>query len=117
MRFFSGLSELDLFSLYRYASVFVFTSLAEGYGMPIVEARSMGLPVVSTRVSDMVEIFADDIGTDFVDDPSDIETFESLIEKRLERESDKVVPKCLESLDVRTEAAKYADFFRNARSS
>lgn len=43
------IDDLTLGSLYRRASVFVFPSLFEGFGMPAVEALGFGLPVLTTR--------------------------------------------------------------------
>ena len=80
----SGLSEEDLLSLYRYAKVVVFTSLAEGYGMPVVEARLADLPVVSSKVSDMASIFKNDEGSLFVDDPFSVDEYVPLLEKALD---------------------------------
>ncbi len=42
--------------LYRTASVLVFPSLEEGFGMPVLEAMSAGLPVVTSDRSAMAEI-------------------------------------------------------------
>ncbi|HYP39566.1 MAG TPA: glycosyltransferase family 4 protein [Chloroflexia bacterium] len=44
----SSLPHRDLFEVYRKASVLVFPSLCEGFGMVITEAMSQGLPVITT---------------------------------------------------------------------
>ncbi|MCU8104648.1 glycosyltransferase [Shewanella sp. SM101] len=44
--FFSNLSECELIDIYDKSRVFVFPSDLEGFGMPFVEARARGLPVV-----------------------------------------------------------------------
>lgn len=77
--FLRDVSESELSSLYRYASVFVSTSLHEGYGMPIVEARAKGLPVVSSDVADMRALLRDDPGTAFVDDACDTAGYVRLV--------------------------------------
>ncbi|MFT7601914.1 MAG: glycosyltransferase involved in cell wall biosynthesis [Acidimicrobiales bacterium] len=41
--------EADLHALYRAASVFLLPSLAEGFGLPVVEAMAHGTPVVTSR--------------------------------------------------------------------
>lgn len=45
-----------LYSLYKDATAFVFPSLNEGFGMPIVEAMSLGTPVITSSISSMTEV-------------------------------------------------------------
>lgn len=46
----------ELPALYRCASVFVYPSLYEGFGIPILEAQSMGCPVITSNLSSMPEV-------------------------------------------------------------
>jgi glycosyltransferase involved in cell wall biosynthesis len=46
----------DLVDLYNLATVFVFPSVYEGFGLPIVEAMQSGTPVVISRESCMPEV-------------------------------------------------------------
>lgn len=46
----------DLLALYNAADVFVYPSLYEGFGLPVLEAMSCGTPVVTSRVSAVPEI-------------------------------------------------------------
>lgn len=46
----------DLAALYNLASVFIFPSLYEGFGLPLVEAMSCGTPSVISNVSSLPEI-------------------------------------------------------------
>lgn len=45
--FLAGLSNREIAALYRFAAVFAYPSEYEGFGIPIVEALSVGVPVVS----------------------------------------------------------------------
>lgn len=49
VRLLSGVSTADLAALYRLATVAVYPSIFEGFGIPIVEALFSGTPVVTTR--------------------------------------------------------------------
>ena len=51
--------EEDLPALYGGAELFVFPSLYEGFGLPVLEAMACGAPVVSSRESSMPELGAD----------------------------------------------------------
>ena len=46
----------DLPSIYSMARVFVFPSLYEGFGLPVLEAMACGVPVITSNVSSMVEV-------------------------------------------------------------
>jgi len=52
-------SEDDLPALYSGATIFVFPSLYEGFGLPPAEAMACGCPVVSSNVSSMPEVLGD----------------------------------------------------------
>jgi len=49
-------SEHELSALYQNASLFVYPSFYEGFGLPIVEAFSHGVPVVTSKTSSCGEI-------------------------------------------------------------
>jgi glycosyltransferase involved in cell wall biosynthesis len=46
----------DLEALYREARVFVYPSLIEGFGMPILEAMARGVPVASSTAGALIEV-------------------------------------------------------------
>ncbi len=53
------LSEADLPPLLRGARLFCYPSLVEGFGLPILEAQSAGVPVVTTTNSSLPEVAGD----------------------------------------------------------
>jgi glycosyltransferase involved in cell wall biosynthesis len=59
VRFLGYLSDDMLAILYRLASVFVFPSLYEGFGLPPLEAMACGTPVVTSNVSSLPEVAGD----------------------------------------------------------
>lgn len=62
MIFERGLSFGELYSLYAISDVFLLTSKAEGLGMPVMEAMSVGVPVVATSCGAMPELLGDGRG-------------------------------------------------------
>lgn len=50
------ITEKDLNSLYKFASLFVFPSLREGFGSPPLEAAAMGCPVVCSASDSLPEV-------------------------------------------------------------
>jgi glycosyltransferase involved in cell wall biosynthesis len=59
VRFLGFLPDETLAALYRLASVFVFPSLYEGFGLPPLEAMASGTPVVTSNISSLPEIAGD----------------------------------------------------------
>ena len=53
------ISEDDLILLYNGASIFLYPSLYEGFGMPLLEAMACGTPVITSNVTSMPEIAGD----------------------------------------------------------
>jgi glycosyltransferase involved in cell wall biosynthesis len=51
--------EADLWCLYRGAAVFAFPSRYEGFGLPVVEAMSQGVPVVASDIPVLREVAGD----------------------------------------------------------
>jgi glycosyltransferase involved in cell wall biosynthesis len=50
-----SISDEDLFCLYQTSSLLLFCSLAEGLGLPLLEARSFSLPTITSDVDFMAE--------------------------------------------------------------
>jgi len=59
VRFLGYLPDQTLAILYRLATVFVFPSLYEGFGLPPLEAMASGTPVVTSNVSSLPEVAGD----------------------------------------------------------
>ena len=59
VRFHGFVPQETLSVLYRLASVFVFPSLYEGFGLPPLEAMASGTPVVTSNVSSLPEVVGD----------------------------------------------------------
>ncbi len=59
VRFLGYVSDDTLRVLYRLASVFVFPSLYEGFGLPPLEAMASGTPVVTSNLSSLPEVTGD----------------------------------------------------------
>ena len=50
------LTDEEIVSLYRTAAVFVYPSLYEGFGLPVLEAMAQGCPVIASNVSSLPEV-------------------------------------------------------------
>jgi len=59
VRFLGFVPDETLAVLYRLASVFVFPSLCEGFGLPPLEAMAAGTPVITSNVSSLPEVVGD----------------------------------------------------------
>lgn len=55
-----GMPFGELYALYAMSDVFLLTSKAEGLGMPVMEAMSVGVPVVATNCGAMPELLGND---------------------------------------------------------
>jgi glycosyltransferase involved in cell wall biosynthesis len=51
-----GLSDEQMIEKYRECDIVVFASTYEGFGMPIVEANSIGRPVITSNIRPMLEV-------------------------------------------------------------
>lgn len=69
--------ETDLPALYAGAHLFVYPSIYEGFGLPVAEAMSSGIPVITSNRSTLPEISA---GAALLIDPDDIDALNAAIE-------------------------------------
>ncbi|RHF69632.1 glycosyltransferase family 1 protein [Fusobacterium mortiferum] len=72
------ISEEEKILLYKLAKIFVFPSLYEGFGMPIVEAMAAGVPVITSNISSMPEVARE---AALIVNPYSVEDICSAIEK------------------------------------
>lgn len=63
-------SQADSPALYANASVFVYPSFYEGFGLPVLEAMNQGVPVITSKTSSLPEVGSDSV---LYCDPSDVE--------------------------------------------
>lgn len=56
VRFIGFVDDDDLPALYNAASLFVFPSLYEGFGLPLLEAMACGTPVITSNASSLPEV-------------------------------------------------------------
>lgn len=59
IKFLGHVTRSDLATLYSGALALVYTSLYEGFGLPILEAMKLGCPVVTSNISSMPEVAGD----------------------------------------------------------
>jgi glycosyltransferase involved in cell wall biosynthesis len=59
MHFINQVSNEELVLLYNKASLFVFPSLYEGFGLPMLEAMACGAPVIAANTSSIPEVAGD----------------------------------------------------------
>lgn len=70
------IDDADLPLIYGLSKIFLFPSLAEGFGMPIIEAMASGAPVITSTTSSMPEIAGD---AALLTDPTDTEALSDAI--------------------------------------
>lgn len=77
------INEQELCDLYNLADLFIFPSLYEGFGFPVIEAMVCGTKVVCSNTSSLPEVGGDKIP---YFNPENVEEMAEVIEKELERE-------------------------------
>jgi glycosyltransferase involved in cell wall biosynthesis len=59
VHFVGFVSNEELRTLYEHATAFVFPSLQEGFGLPLVEAMALGCPVIASNAASIPEVCGD----------------------------------------------------------
>lgn len=75
--------QVDLPKIYAAATCMAYVSFFEGYGMPVAEAMTAGVPVATSASSSMPEVAA---GAAALVDPYDVESISSVLGKIVEDE-------------------------------
>lgn len=84
VRWLGPVPEADLPALYSAATLFVFPSLYEGFGLPVLEAMACGVPVVCSDTSSLPEVAGD---AALRVNPTDVEALAAAIERALADEA------------------------------
>ena len=100
------LTEDDLVKVYNLATIFVYPSLYEGFGLPILEAMACNTPVITSNISSMPEVGGDAV---IYCDPYSTEDIKNKIELLLKN------PKLQKEL--KTKALKRAKTFTWEKSA
>jgi glycosyltransferase involved in cell wall biosynthesis len=80
VRFLGWISAMELEGLYGLADCFVFPSLYEGFGLPVLEAMRRGVPVACSNASSLPEVAGD---AALLFDPKDTEAIRRAMERLL----------------------------------
>ncbi len=59
VKFIGRVADADLAALYKMAQAFVWPSLMEGFGLPILEAMTLGVPVITSTAGALPEVAGD----------------------------------------------------------
>lgn len=73
-------SDQELIALYNLCKLFVFPSLHEGFGLPVLEAMACGAPVIGSNTTSIPEVIGCE---DALFDPRDLSSMASKLEQAL----------------------------------
>jgi glycosyltransferase involved in cell wall biosynthesis len=75
--------QVDLPALYQSAEIFVYPSLYEGFGLPVLEAMWSKTPVVTSGTSSIPEVISEEAGY-LIDNPNNMVEIKIQLQKALE---------------------------------
>lgn len=78
LRYSGYISNTDLPAIYSGASMFLYTSLRESFGIPLLEAMACGTPVITSNTSSMPEVGGE--GVIMIDPTSDQQIADKMLE-------------------------------------
>ena len=78
--FLGYVDDIKLANLYRTCYLFVFPSLHEGFGLPVLEAMNCGAPVIASNLTSLPELIGNQ---NFLFDPSNAKDIAAMIYKSL----------------------------------
>ncbi|WP_018248101.1 glycosyltransferase family 4 protein [Orenia marismortui] len=74
-------NEIDKPAIYKMSKLFIFPSLYEGFGMPVLEAMASATPVITSNISSLPEVVGE---AALLVDPYDINDISNVIKQILE---------------------------------
>jgi len=80
VRFLGPIDNTDLPALYAGADLFIFPSLYEGFGLPVLESMACGTPVACSNTSSLPEVAGD---AALLFDPTDVDEMARVIHQLL----------------------------------
>lgn len=78
-----NISEDKLLNLYRKSDILLFPSFYEGFGLPIIEAQAVGIPVITSDLEPMRSVAG---GVALLVNPNNIEEIKTAIQKIISNE-------------------------------
>jgi len=78
--FLGHVADDDLIDLYNLSTLFVFPSFREGFGLPVLEAMSCGVPAIGSNTTSVPEVLG---RSDATFDPQDINSIAAKLEQAL----------------------------------
>jgi glycosyltransferase involved in cell wall biosynthesis len=112
--FVGRISDKELIQIYNLAEIFVYPSIFEGFGLPVVEALQCGLPVLASNTSSIPEIIEN---KELLFNPADEEDiarkiFKVLKDERLRKELREKAIKIAEKFSWKKSAGKTLKIYK-----